>query len=972
MATAAASRTVISNPFYVAKKEEEAGLHTELSPAPEEPDVPDEVEIAGTFEDDEWQQGHAMFVMTTFWTLVTSPTNAVAGLAAAAHVNIYLLSLALILSTPYFNVMSTLQVAVLGTIVLQVVSSWLSPYKSFAIAHADSVPAAVMVQVIASASEIIDMRYYETQGHQKTQWELARNITTAPEVQDCLLGIAEYPEECFPYVECWEDTRCKQAAHTTVFIAIVVGNLFVALSLFILGSGHAARVIAFVPTTVQAAFLAGVGFKIFKMGVTFMITKKEIKKLFSLGMYDGTVSADEKLPSDARRMLGDTVSSAEDPSNTLAGVFVNFAVVVFLAVVINVAEMRLHHNKYIGKWVWPLMLVFLTSVFYIVLAVYARVWDVEYGDAYDHALTPGLNGSHFPVLPGGIGWLMNDKHTSSDAVFPQYDNLSRLSFVYWGAIFSLTQLANYCLLVVITVLSILLNTVAIEEETNQDIDFDNELRTVALGNFLASFLGGFTGYASSAKTLTCHHMGGRHYAGLWSALYFTVFVFVGKHLAAIIPVPVIGGFIAAIGIELMIEWMWHMRHKLSRTELYELGILFLMMTWDFVGGFTVGMMLSLLSFTARYVQTPVIKITLDGNQFGGRAMRGWRDKTILMRYGSQILTMRLQGFIFFATAERLRQSVTDELHRRREKGRQVKFLVLDFHAVDNIDTTAAKKLKKLMRFCKDEGTFVVYSDISEDIMHQLSQDEVDEKHFDNMKVMHDIDVSFEWCSDQILQDPIHQFSFIKPDKATGKYSVQGVIRGMLTYIRVGFVRMIEGERFDSVSFREIGSKRVYHKGDRVARQSDWFVAGNELFYIAKGSCIKIHEWKYGNRRVEKRYAGNVIGELAYYLKQPRTESVYADEDDTVIYSFTPEQLGVLKKDFPHLEEDLLKHCMHRMSETIRRLHHENHVLQFRQGMDDVVHSSDEEDEVGDEPAKLAPKASRPRSPRSPRSPKAGE
>ena len=84
----------------------------------------------------------------------------------------------------------------------------------------------------------------------------------------------------------------------------------------------------------------------------------------------------------------------------------------------------------------------------------------------------------------------------------------------------------------------------------------------------------------------------------------------------------------------------------------------------------------------------------------------------------------------------------------------------------------------------------------------------------------------------------------------------------------------------------------------------------------------------------------------------------------MIYAFTPEQLAVLKKGYPHLEEDLLKHCMHRMSETIRRLHHENHVLQFRQGMDDgVVHSSDEEDEVGDEPAKLTPKASGARSPK---------
>ena len=130
----------------------------------------------------------------------------------------------------------------------------------------------------------------------------------------------------------------------------------------------------------------------------------------------------------------------------------------------------------------------------------------------------------------------------------------------------------------------------------------SRIRTVAFGNFLASFLGSCTGYASSAKTLVCHDMGGKHYAGLWSAVYFTAFIFFGKYMAAIIPIPVIGGFIAAIGIELIMEWMWHMRHKLSRSESHELVFLFLLMTYDFIGGFTLGMLFSMLSFTARYVQ----------------------------------------------------------------------------------------------------------------------------------------------------------------------------------------------------------------------------------------------------------------------------------------------------------------------------------------------------------------------------------
>ena len=107
-------------------------------------------------------------------------------------------------------------------------------------------------------------------------------------------------------------------------------------------------------------------------------------------------------------------------------------------------------------------------------------------------------------------------------------------------------------------------------------------------------------------------------------------------------------------MELLVEWIWHMRHRLTRSEMYELLLLFTFMCFNFILGFVFGMMLSLLAFTARYVQTPVVKTVLSGRDYQGKAVRDWKSRTVLMRYGGQILSLRLQGFIFFATAERLR------------------------------------------------------------------------------------------------------------------------------------------------------------------------------------------------------------------------------------------------------------------------------------------------------------------------------
>ena len=248
--------------------------------------------------------------------------------------------------------MCLMQVAVLGTIILQVVQSFMSPYNEFAIANCDSVPAAVMVTVIETAAAKVEFMFEEDQQAAREQYELDNNYThtvmlaqqcgpceslsaarreaaLCPDVAECTdetkylppvggvaamgsmyqLGDYSSPGSSDPgyagpgayaFKQCWEDgayfrpgvegeepVLCSDRAHSTIMACLMMANMFVSISLGLLSSGHAARVIAFVPTTVQAAFLAGVGFKILKMGLFFMVTKAEVKQLFALGLAGG-------------------------------------------------------------------------------------------------------------------------------------------------------------------------------------------------------------------------------------------------------------------------------------------------------------------------------------------------------------------------------------------------------------------------------------------------------------------------------------------------------------------------------------------------------------------------------------------------------------------------------------------------------------------------------------------------------------
>eukprot|EP01043_Picozoa_sp_COSAG02_P026060 COSAG02_NODE_1490_length_12364_cov_67.758418_4_plen_904_part_00 len=873
------------------------------------------------------------------WATLSSGGNLAAGLASALHVNIYLLALGLLLSSPYMGIMTIVRLAVMGTAIQQAYATFFSSYKHFNITNADTLPAAIFVNMLTYAVETVEnenqVRYETERGIESmVDASFRRGDTTGGVTQTSGMAVdysiisqmnetqgEQLADSFSPRLLCVSDGGlpmsrhldnkeyteygCFDQAASTILVLIMITTMSVGAIMTLLGSKlNAGPLISFVPITVQCAFLAGCGGSIFKKGVFFMVDVSSLTKSFGAG---------------------------------IAQVFVNLAPVIGMSVFILYAEEKLHHTKY-GRVALPGLLVFLTVCFYVMLMIYfmgqtATSDNYSWSDAMQDAQDPDANGgrSILPPLSEGRGWLMSPDEIddsgnyhplkavgtlylpqfthfrlyhyiidpvhstpledfatqtaceacSSDdetyasgciwadmnnvvagSVYPKYAGTETEGachhrmfkwVVHWAAIFNSKQVVNLVVITIVTLLAILLNSAAIEEETERDVEFDQELRTVGNGNVLSGLMGGFVGFSSVGKTMLCYHLGGKHYSGVFAVAYYGGFWFLFYLFGRFVPLPVLGSFICAIGLELLIEQTWHMRHKVSTEEMIEIISLLFVMVFSFVGGFALGMFVALVSFTAKYTSTPVIKTILNGDEYQGSATRSKETRAFLHRYASEVITLRLQGFVFFFTAEKLRKSVIGVYEKLMGEGKhvsvtilvdlawsqhnskatnrcgvQVSTMILDFRMVESVDATAVKKLKKLLRYTDRVGLKICFTNLTTKMVEMFEEEGVhelrvaenahghghghDDGHghghgheaasgIETLKIFDQADAAVEWACDELLRNK-HQFNMMLPDPKTGKFTAKIIFRNILTYIKLGFGALVHGEEFDSATFRE--------------------------------------------------------------------------------------------------------------------------------------------------------------------------
>jgi sulfate permease, SulP family len=173
-----------------------------------------------------------------------------------------------------------------------------------------------------------------------------------------------------------------------------------------------------------------------------------------------------------------------------------------------------------------------------------------------------LTGTTVPEATS-LGWI--PKMDPAPAWYSTWDFL-RLDLVDWMALPGLIG-TEWVAMLFVCALSSSLDVAALELELNKPLDYNHELKMIGLSNVLSGATGGYTGSYIFSQSIFSLRAGVRsRLAGYALALCEMIYVVMSFPILAYIPNFFFGSLLCLIALDLMYEWLWDIRRKLTPVE----------------------------------------------------------------------------------------------------------------------------------------------------------------------------------------------------------------------------------------------------------------------------------------------------------------------------------------------------------------------------------------------------------------------
>ncbi|MFN2286654.1 MAG: SulP family inorganic anion transporter, partial [Anaerolineae bacterium] len=236
-------------------------------------------------------------------------------------------------------------------------------------------------------------------------------------------------------------------------------------------------------------------------------------------------------------------------------------------------------------------------------------------------------------------------------------SLAALQQVAWPAVAS--QAGSIGTVMLISVVSLLLNASGLEVTARKEIDLNRELKAAGIANCIAGLGGSAAGYhALSLSTLGLRLGANSRLIGLTVAIVNGVMLFFGAKVLAYFPKPVLGGLIIFMGLGFLIEWLYDGWAKLAKADYAIVWLILIMMTVvGVLEGVGLGLVLAVILFVINYSRIEVVKNTLSRTTYHSHVVRPRLYRQLLNQKGDWVYILRLQGFIFFGTANKLLEQI---------------------------------------------------------------------------------------------------------------------------------------------------------------------------------------------------------------------------------------------------------------------------------------------------------------------------
>lgn len=429
-----------------------------------------------------------------------------------------------------------------------------------------------------------------------------------------------------------------------------------------------------------------------------------------------------------------------------------------------------------------------------------------------------------------------------------------------------------------SVVSILLTASALELAAEEEIDLNKELRAAGLATFAAGIGGGMVGFHSLSMSRLVLSMGARsRWVGIGSAIVCGCALFFGASIASFVPQFVCGGLLFFLGLTFLWEWVYEARRTLTSVD-YGVVILILAVVsvFGYPEGVAVGVIAAVVMFIHNYSRVEVVTHAYSGNDLRSNVDRPVRDLRFLSEHGGHIFILRLQGYIFFGTANHLLHEVRVRANDPKMPG--LKFAILDFRRVTGLDSSAIFSLSKVRHLAHKQGFSVLMTQVSPDIISQIEKSGMDPKRDDSLKLLPDLDRALEWCEGRLLASRNgHQngHSLHLAEQLKDSWPADAEPRRLMPYL----------DRLEIPA------------ASHLIRQSE---RSESLFFIETGLVTVRLEFDDGRTlRLRTMGAGTVVGEVGLFLGGERTASVVTEQPCTV-YRLSHESLERMSRENPEL------------------------------------------------------------------------
>lgn len=454
---------------------------------------------------------------------------------------------------------------------------------------------------------------------------------------------------------------------------------------------------------------------------------------------------------------------------------------------------------------------------------------------------------------------------------------SDLSLIDWGAIGG--QWFTIAVIVPVAMIALLLNISGLETEAKRDIDLDAELKTAGVANILSAFAGGAPGYQSLSMTLMSQRLGGgTRLTSIAAGLFLLVVVVFGSELIALVPLPALAGIVLATGSALLWERLVGSFRRLAPAEyLVVLAIFVATVGLGFLVAVIFGIVAAMALFVIDYSRSGVVKLEMTGRDYQSGAESSDARRHVLQIHGGVILILRLQGFLFFGTANGLRRTIERRL--QAASGRDAaRFVLLDFRRISGVDSAAVESFTRLGQTAADRGVRIVVANVQQAVLRTLLRGGLVIDGGSAIQIAENFDQALHDIEDEVLAGIDPKLTVRLPQPISGQLRLLAGDSGQIEEL-VGFFE-----------------RAVFPRGIPLVVEGS---AANDLYFIEAGTASVGITAGSSHVTLTKVGPGSIVGEISFYLGSPRTASVVAEVDVTA-WRFTKESLARMEAISPQI------------------------------------------------------------------------